>query len=342
MEPQDNSKRNQEEVDLTHFFRWVGSGLNRFGNNIIYIIATLRNIFFGNLIFFGGIIVVGLILGAVYSEFLKKKFYKSTMVLSCDYLNSQILGNTISKLNQLCQEPDRSGLIDVLKIDQRTAKNIQNFEFKAFVSENDIVEMEVLKTQLNSLVGDKKELVDQIIRKLTIDNKNAYQISIMVYQPDIVKNLEKSLVNYFKTNLYLSKRIEIHRRNLEMRKQKLIDESKKLDSLKNVFFESYQNLGKASRGSGNVILGDEKLANPLDVFKQDLELNEQLLEIEKQLYVNPDFEVVDGFTTFKQPESASLFKILAIAFMLSILTGYLIIGAWKFNAMLSKIDTKSK
>jgi hypothetical protein len=41
----------------------------------------MRNQFFQNRLFFFGIIVLGLALGAVYSELLKKKFYKSTLVL---------------------------------------------------------------------------------------------------------------------------------------------------------------------------------------------------------------------------------------------------------------------
>jgi hypothetical protein len=107
-------------------------------------------------------------------------------------------------------------------------------------------------------------------------------------------------------------------------------------------FENYQTFGKQSRGSNNVILSDEQINNPLDIYTQDLEINQELLNVEEQLYINPDFEVVDGFTTFKEPESASLPKILVIAFFLSILMGYLIIGAWKFDKMLARIDTKSR
>src|SRR5262249_46642865 len=155
-----------------------------------------------------------------------------TMLLSCDYLNNQIMDNTIEKLNLLCAEEEREVLADVLHIDRATAKNIQKFEFKPFVSEDDVVEMEVLRTQLNSVVGDKKDIVEKVIDKLTIENKNTYDISVMVYNPDIVKPLEKALVNYFNSNDYVKRRIESHHVNLQSRKEKLIQESKKLDSLK--------------------------------------------------------------------------------------------------------------
>jgi hypothetical protein len=228
-----------------------------------------------------------------------------------------------------------------LSIDVKTAKNIQKFEFEPFVSEDDVVEMEVLREQLNNVAKEKKDVVDKVLKKLTVVNKNAYQISALVYDPEVVKPLEKALINYFRSNEYIKRRIAINKVNLTSRRQKLVAESKKLDSLKRVLFDNYQTLGKTSRGSNNVILGEESLTNPLDVFKQDLELNKEILEIDQKLYVESDFELVDGFTTFKEPESASLPKILIISFFVSWLMGYLIIGAWRFDQLLSTYNSKA-
>jgi hypothetical protein len=328
-----------DEIDLSQFFSWIGRGFSRFGNGFLYSLASLRNLFFQNRLFFFGVIIIGLALGAVYSELLKKKLYKSSLVLSCDYLNTQILASTIEKLNLLCEEKDREGLSEELKIDVAAALNISEFEFRPFVSEEDVVEMEVLREQLNNVAAEKKDVVEKVIKKLQIDNKNAYEISVLVYDPVVVKKLEAALVNYFISNDYIKRRIEINKTNLQNRKVKLVSESKKLDSLKQVLFDNYQNLGRTSRGSGNVFLGDEKLANPLEVFAADMELNEEILTIDRLLYLKPDFELVDGFTTFKQPESASLAKILFISFWISFFMGYLIIGAWRLDKKLASYQT---
>jgi hypothetical protein len=334
--------KTSDEIDLTSFFSWIGSGFSRFGSWLLYAMASLRAIFFENRLFFFGVIVIGLILGLVYSELLKKKYYQSTLVLNCDYLNTHILNNTIEKLNLLAKEKDGEGLAAELKIDIATAKNVQGFDFKSFVSEDDVVELEVLREQLNNVAAEKKDIVEKVISRLEIDNKNAYQIEVQVYNHEIVKPLEKALVNYFKSNEYIKRRIDINYVNLVKRRRKLERESEKLDSLKQVMYQNYQSLGKTSRGSGNVYLGDEKLADPLDVFRQDLELNKQILELDDKLYVKPDFEVVDGFTTFKEPESASLFKIMVISFFISWIMGYLIIGTWKFDKYLAQYQaTKS-
>lgn len=334
---------NTDEIDLAQFFKWVGKGFSNLGDNIFAGIAGVRNVFFDNRVFFIGIIVLGLILGAVYSEVIKKDYYKSSMVLSCDYLNTQILSNTIEKFNLLAREKDTEGIQEVLGLDSATAKNIQKFEFRAFVSEDDVVEMEVLREQLNNFTGENQELVEKVITRLEIENKHAYEIIVFVYDPGYVKPLETALVNYLRNNNYIKGRIESNRRRLESRKVKLQSELRKLDSLKAALFRNYQSLAQKSRGSNNVVVGGEEgLTNPLAVFTTDLELHDQLLEVQKQLDLTPDFEIVDGFTSFKEPESAGLADILAISLLLSILIGYLVLGAYRFDRMLAQYPSKHR
>ncbi len=341
MEDQKQRSNNTDEIDLAQFFRWIGKGFSNLGNSILSGIAGLRNTFYNNRVFFLGVIILGLILGALYSELLKKDYYKSSMVLSCDYLNTQILKNTIDKFNLLAEEKGLEGLQRELNIDSATARNIQKFEFKPFVSEDDVVEMEVLKEQLNNVTGEKKELVDKVVSRLEIENKNAYEISVFVYDPEIVKPLEAALVKYFRMNNYIKRRIEINLVSLKERKTKLEAELRKLDSLKVVLFKNYQAFAQKSRGSNNVVVGGEEgLTNPLEVFTRDLDLYQDLQDVERRLYINPDFEVVDGFTSFKEPESASLPDILAISLLLSILIGYLILGAYRFDRMLAEYPLK--
>jgi hypothetical protein len=341
MEKQTPRPNSSDEIDLAQFFRWIGRGFSNMGESILYGIASLRNQFYKNRVFFLGVIVLGLILGALYSELLKKEYYKSSMVLSCDYLSTQIIGNTIQKFNLLAAEKDTEGIQEILKLDSALAGNIQKFEFKPFVSEDDVVEMEVLREQLNNVTGDKKELVDKVITRLQIENKNAYEISVYVYDPGIVKPLEKALVDYFNNNHYIKSRIEINRRNLESRKAKLQRELRKLDSLKVVLFQNYEAMAQKNRGSNNVVVGGEEgMTNPLDVFTKDMELHDELQTVERDLYLSPDFEVVDGFTSFKEPESASLADVLAVSLLLSILIGYLILGAYRFDRMLANYPIK--
>jgi hypothetical protein len=158
-----------DEIDITQLFRWIGRGFKNFGMGIIAAIAGLRNLFFTNRIFFLIVIFSGLVIGGSYFQFLSKKFFKSSMIISCDYLNNRIMQNSIGKLNLLCLEKDRDGLAAELKIDRDVAKNIRKFSVKPFISEKDLVEIEVLKEQLNNFAVEKKDLVDKVITKVDVE-----------------------------------------------------------------------------------------------------------------------------------------------------------------------------
>src|SRR5688500_16349293 len=113
MESIPQKTRNPEEVDFTHFFSWIGRGFSRAGRSFVYFLALLRNLFFENCLFFGAIILTGLLLGWLYSELLKKDYYKTTMIFGCDYINDEVMENVIDKLNLLASEPGRAGLMDL-------------------------------------------------------------------------------------------------------------------------------------------------------------------------------------------------------------------------------------
>jgi hypothetical protein len=53
---------------------------------------------------------------------------------------------------------------------------------------------------------------------------------VLIYNPDIVKNLEKAIVTYYANNGYIKRRVDINKENLQARKVKLVKESNKLDS----------------------------------------------------------------------------------------------------------------
>lgn len=144
------------------------------------------------------------------------------MIISCDYLNMRIVENSIEKLNLLSKENDREGLSELLNINIETAKNISKFSAKNFISENDRIEIEVLKEQLSNVASDKKDLVNKIIGKIEIGNKQSFQISVLVYNPDVVKSLDSAIVNYFRNNDYVKKRIESNVTSLKARKEKLL------------------------------------------------------------------------------------------------------------------------
>jgi hypothetical protein len=343
MEKQESTVNNKsEEVDVTQFFKWIGRGISRVGimllRSLIYLRATAKQYKW----FFITMIIGGLGLGTLYYKFVQKPFYEARLVLSCGYIDFQVLESMVDRLSLLCKDKDREGLATELKISADSAKQIYRFKAKAFVSEQEVIEMEILREQLKTVTVDRKDIMENVIKSIEKSNDRTYEISMFVHEPRIIRPLEKAVINYFKHNEYVQDRIQINRQIQLLRKIKLERESKKLDSLKTVLFQNFQALNKTSRGSNNVILGDERITNPLEVFREDLMINTELLEIERNLYLQSDFEVIQHFTTVKEPANYSLAAILFISILLSVTVCYLVIGLIRFDRMLENYEAQQR
>jgi hypothetical protein len=330
---------NSDEIDLGVLFSKIGDFFKNIGVGFLRFLALLRRVPLENKSSFIILIVAAIIVGISYSAFLKKKFYSTTMILNSEYLNKRIIDNTIEKLNLLATEDNKKGLANVLQVSDSLAENIHDFEAKPFIDESEIIELELLKEQLkNAQTGDNENVVQNVIKRIEIENRHAFEITVRVYNPTVVRELETALVHYLKNNDYIKKRIEITKSNLHARKQKLLGESQKLDSLKSVIYANYQSMASQSRqGSNNVILSDKAVTNPIEIFTQDISLYNEIQSIDRSLYLQNDFEVVDSFTEFSKPSSSGTAKISLIAILIAIGLGYLLVALFSFNKYLSKL-----
>lgn len=329
-----------DEIDLGILFAKIGDFFKRVGFSVIQFIAIIRNTPIQNKVLFVSLIVLSGVLGFVYSSFLKRKFYESTMILSSEYLNLRIVNNSINKLNLLAAEESPKGLARELNISDSLAGNIELLGAKPFVSEKDLIEMEVLKEQLKNAQVDNKnsKVIEAVVKRIEIENRHAFEFTVRTYNPTVIKPLEDALVNYFRTNDYIKKRIEINKTSLTQKKQKLEDDLAKLDSLKRVIYFNYKSMAEQSRqGSNNVILSDKAVTNPIEIYSQDFQFYQQLLAAEKELYLQPDFEVVDGFTEFNEPTSASISKVIAFAMAIGFALGYIVVGLRNFDRYLASL-----
>ncbi|MEY4931042.1 MAG: hypothetical protein RI909_1766, partial [Bacteroidota bacterium] len=310
---------NSDEIDLGVLFSKVGDFFKNIGQGIVRFLALMRRIPIENKALFISLLLLG-IAGGISYTLLKKRYYTTTMILNSEYLNKRIVDNTIEKLNLLAEEDDKRGLAQVLQISDSLAENIYEFEVKPFVDESEIIELELLREQLKNAQGEDKqndEVVEKVIQRIGIENRHAFEIAVSVYNPKVVRDLENALINYLKTNDFVKKRMEITKSNFLARKQKLLSESQKLDSLKAVIYANYQSMAAQSRqGSNNVILSDKAVTNPIEIFDQDINLYNEIQSIDRALYLQNDFEVVDSFTEFSEPSSAHPAEIIAIGVLI--------------------------
>jgi hypothetical protein len=339
----DNQKQDNQyssEMDLGQLFTRIGNGISAFGFGIIRSIARIRRVTLEHKFLFMGMIILSVSIGVIYSKYYKKKFYESSMILSSEYMNKRIVENSLKKLNILASEESKAGLCKALGISDSVARNIVYFEGKTFIEEKEVIELQVLKEQLKNskLELENPKVIDDVIKRLEVENRHAFEFTVRAYRPEDFKVLEDAIVNFFRSNDYIKKRVEINKANSLALKAKIQADRDKLDSLKSVLYENFKNMAQPDRrGSNNVIL-DQPIANPIDIYTMDITLYRNFQETEKSLYLESDFEIVTGFTEMNVPASATVTKIALIALIIGILSAYLIVGLIAFNRYLNQIE----
>lgn len=318
MEPKikDSHKAN-DEIDLMVVFNRFTSFIKSFFKGIIKTLFQISDRIYHKIKLIVVLILLGALAGGLYF-YSKKPYYESSMTLSSDYFKGELLDNSIKNLNDICEEGNSKVLASLLKIPQSKAIKIKSIQVSPIISNS--------YQLLMDLYRQDKKYQGKLDSLLLYSNQTNFQLHVEVYDTSALNGLDTILVNYIKSNEFVRKRIDIDRTNLVNLRDKLTLESSKLDTLKRSISASIKSSGDAGRsGTNNVILG-EKSVNPIDIYREDLEIYNQRQNIERQLALNAEIEIIEKFIPYSNPKSGSLFVntakgaisglILAILFIL--------------------------
>lgn len=332
-------RTDSDEIDLRQLFAIFGAFFAKIGKSIVNTIIRIKRRSSDYKVLVLVVVLTGMGLGTLY-HVKSKPIYTSSLLLRSEYFNRRIIDNAMEKLNQLCEEENKELLARTLNIDKSIAANIVEFKAEPFVAEQEIIEVELLKERLSKLKLEEEE-VSRITSRIEIENKETYKIIVSTTKSTVINELENAMVNYFRNNNYISNRIKVNKKNLIARKQKLLKEEAKIDTLKNAMIKAFESMSSKSRqGSENLYIGEQYSANPIQVFQEDLRLNEEILNIDRRLFLQADFELIDGMTEFNKPTNKGLFKILIIALLISLGIAYIIIILLEINKYLNRIEQK--
>jgi len=327
-----------DEIDLRKLFQAIGTWFVNIGNGIINLIIRFRRVSLDYKFLLVAMIIAGGIAGVSFNK-VSKPYYKTSMLISSSYFNTRLFDNNIEKLNALCEEEERTGLAALLKIDIDIAKNIKEFNYEPLVSEQDIVDIEVLKQKLTELKVEDLDIA-KIIEQLYIQNKRTYILSVDVFDNSIIEELQTTLVTYLKENPYVKNRIDITKKNNLKLIEKLKVDIKQLDSLKQLFNLNMKANAdrKGESSTSNVYVGESGTLNPSGFYNQSIALYKVLQSTETNLELGVDFEVRDSFTVFTVPESPSILKAIVYSIIFFFGLGYLLILFIETNKYLAKIE----
>ncbi len=332
-----NENYREDEIDLRKLFQAIGNGVANVGKAFINVIIRIRRISIKYKMLLIIMSIIGVVAGVLFNK-VSKPHYSATMLLSSDYFSHRLVESSIKKLDALCDEEDNASLAKILGIDDEVAINIKGFDFSPIVTEKDVVNLKVLRDELEALEV-KNPNVKQLLKQIEIQNKNAFIIIVTVYDNAIIGNLQSSLVNYFRNTPYVKNRIEATK-NLQVSLiHKLKNDRIKLDSLKNLFNLNLKINANRKGGAAHLFVGGESsLLDPVSFYSQSKDIYEQIGLLEQRLMLGNDFELIDGFTTFSKPKSPDLIKATAFSMLYAIGLAYLIIVFIEINKYLNRVE----
>ncbi|MGM0581559.1 MAG: hypothetical protein ACQETL_12805 [Bacteroidota bacterium] len=330
-----------DEIDLRELFSAIGNFFSSIFLNFILFIVAIKNAIVKNIKL---IFVLGLLGGiaGIIIHFATPDVYKSSLLLRSTYLSGRMMESSIEKLDLLTEDENREQLAKTLKIDTTLANNIVGFSYEPFVSEEEIIELELFKEQLKTEIEDET-IINRFVERLSMENKSTYRIFVEVYDNSVITELEEPLLNYFRNNPFVNKRLQISEENLRQEFSQIEEEEAELDSLKDIIFKNFRMMGERNRdGSNNVILADEQTTNPISVFNESRRSYMKKLDIQRELFLQPQFELIDNFTVYSQPDSPGLIKLGFYGGLSGLGLAALIIIISLFLQYLDKIEKKTR
>lgn len=338
--PSEKRQIHDEEIDLRDILKSAATGLRRMFYGFMNMLLGIRSATISNYKLMVGIVALCLTVGLLQKN-LSKPYYESSMLMRSAYLNGGVQNSLFNKLNQLCEEENHQQLAKILGLSVFEAKMIKGISVEQVLSGQESLDFEVLKNSLGEKLNKEGE-VNHIIEKIQEESGSTYKIKVAVYDPSILENLETPLINYIRSNEFIKKRIEINRTNLLAKRSQLEAEIKKLDTLGNMIQQGM--LASAKEPFNNptqIILGEREITSPLDIIKEgDRKFNE-MLEIDKDLFIQTDFEVIDGLVSFNKPSGTPTLWVIVYSFLVSVAISYLLIFLIGLNKLLNKLEDKN-
>ncbi len=332
-----NSDGNRDdEIDLRKLFEAIGKGFSNIGKSFVNLIIRIRRVSISYRVLLLSAIILGGAIGVSFNRVLDP-YYSTSMLLSSDYFNNRLIENNLDKLKALCEEKNRDGLANLLQIEKHVALNIKDFDFEALVTEEDLLEMELLKANLKK-TKIKDIDIDKVIEQIEIQNSKTYKITVHVFDNTIIGNLEESIIAYFKENNFVKSRIAASAKNNILLRDNLRNDISRLDSLKKLFNLNLRSNAGRKNETASLYVGESGLLDPVSFYSQSVELYKLLEKTERKIMLGDDFELIDGFTAFSKPESPGLIKAGVLSMLIFLGLGYLIIIFIEINKHLNKIE----
>ena len=293
MSTNSNTPNTSEEVDLGQLFKLIGNAFDRFFNFIYNIFKSIFLAFVWLVFFVKKRIIIlalagisGLIIGVLKSRSLVPK-YESSVTVVQNYPTGENLYNAVSYYNDLVRQGDFETLGTVLNLDTEKAESILSFQVEPVVSKNDkLLAFNDYVKKLDSLAATKIEYEDFLRNNEDYTHKYQ-QVQISSTQRNSFKSVFESIVESINSNPFFINEQNKDIASLNKTKEGLELALVKSDSLQSTYkrvLEQGLSSDKASEiGITFEGSGETDKTKEYDLYKSDLVLRSELVEIEREL-----------------------------------------------------------
>ncbi len=297
-----------EEVDLgqlfklignvfNNFFRFVGSLFNKLFLAFVWLVFFIKK----HILILAISGIVGIVLGIVLEK-TSEPVYKSYITVKQNYDTGENLYNTISYYKDLVKQEDMGTLEKVLDIGSEEAKSILDFEIEPLINENERVKEfdEYLQT-LDTAVA--KTIEYKTFIKNSRDYSHQYQqITIKAKERKNFKMVFRKIITNIDSNIYFKRGQEKDLRELKEQAAAISKSLIKSDTLLAVYQKAIVKSAENNNDSPAQITiaasrGNVNSSKEFELYKKDLELRQELVEIEREL---ADKEHIIEITSSKQ------------------------------------------
>jgi len=278
-----------DEINILDFFGRMSSSIKK---SVQQFIAFC----FKNILLFSILVATGIAGGFVHYKF-SKPVYFSELILSSNYLSNGMCAEMIQRLENYVEDKTPELLAKKLDIDSEIAKGVLKIEFDNF------------DTKLFEKYKDK----DTVVLGLP------FRIKVYASDYNFFNTLQPAIINYLENNPHVIEQKTIWIENTKLIKQKLQKEQAELDSLKKVIANHL-----VPRGTqGGFVFGQP--LDPLTIYKEGINLYKEELEYNSQLILNSkNIRVYSDFEIREKPYRPKKSISMGVGAIVGLVLGFLI------------------
>jgi len=293
------------EVDLGSLFKIIGEGFRNFFNfigkvfkgilhSLILALVFIRN----NAFKLGLALFIGAALG-LYLDLTQPKQFSSTMIVEPNFKSTQQLYKNINYYHELVKQRDSILLAKTLNISVNEASKLKGFYIDPIINENEKYELfDSFSQEIDSALVKYINL-KEFKKAFTKYDYKYHQIEVKSLNSTIFEKLSIPIISSVENNSYFKNQKKINDENLLQNERVLKKSLREVDTLRKIYNEVLiTEANKQNTGTAITLAQGVKKTNEIELFKESLELNEELIDNNKEKAETT--EIVNVVSTFSK------------------------------------------